>query len=193
MRSLIELPGLNVSIFASTSALTSPRVMLLMRTMGVCPIVSRMVSQILWVTRLVYPLRFSAPSAPLGYIRHHPMPRLIAQPTVIAPAGNKPKRIEEYAGRVNSGDGGISVARMISPQGWVEPGQRPEFQEVTLVLRGMLRVEHTGGVTEVRAGQAIVTEPGEWVRYSTPEDDGAEYVAVCTPAFSPETVHRDAE
>jgi quercetin dioxygenase-like cupin family protein len=119
------------------------------------------------------------------------MPRLIQQPTVIKAAGNKPKRIEEFAGRVNSGQGEVSVARMVSPQGWVEPGQRPQFQEVTLVLRGMLRVEHDGGVTEVKAGQAIVTAPGEWVRYSTPEDGGAEYIAVCTPAFSPETVHRD--
>jgi quercetin dioxygenase-like cupin family protein len=119
------------------------------------------------------------------------MPRLIEQPTIIAAAGSKPKRIEEFAGRVNSADDQVSVARMVSPQGWVEPGQRPEFQEVTLVLRGMLRVEHEGGVTEVRAGQAIVTAPGEWVRYSTPEEGGAEYVAVCTPAFSPQTVHRD--
>jgi len=119
------------------------------------------------------------------------MPRLIEQPTIIQAAGNKPKRIEEFAGRVNSGHGQVSVARMTSPQGWVEPGQRPEFQEVTLVLRGMLRVEHEGGATEVRAGQAIVAAPGEWVRYSTPEEGGAEYVAVCTPAFSMETVHRD--
>jgi quercetin dioxygenase-like cupin family protein len=121
------------------------------------------------------------------------MPRLIEKPTVIRSAGNKPKRIEEFAGRVNSDQRNVSVARMVSPQGWVEPGQRPQFQEVTLVLHGMLRVEHEGGVTEVRAGQAIVTAPGEWVRYSTPDEDGAEYVAVCTPAFSPETVHRDAE
>jgi mannose-6-phosphate isomerase-like protein (cupin superfamily) len=121
------------------------------------------------------------------------MPRLIEQPTIISAAGNKPKRIEEFAGRVNSGQGDVSVARMTSPQGWLEPGQRPQFQEVTLVLRGMIRVEHDGGATEVRAGQAIVTAPGEWVRYSTPEEGGAEYVAVCTPAFSPETVHRDSE
>lgn len=119
------------------------------------------------------------------------MPRLIQQPTVIQAAGNKPKRIEEFAGRVNSRDQDVSVARMVSPAGWVEPGQRPQFQEVTLVLRGMLKVEHEGGVTEVRAGQAIVTAPGEWVRYSTPEEGGAEYIAVCTPAFSPDTVHRD--
>ena len=121
------------------------------------------------------------------------MPRLIEQPTVIRAAGNKPKRIEEFAGRVNSAQDDVSVARMVSPQGWVEPGQRPQFQEVTLVLRGMLKVEHDEGVTEVRAGQAIVTAPGEWVRYSTPEEGGAEYVAVCTPAFSPDTVNRDED
>ena len=120
------------------------------------------------------------------------MPRLIAAPTVIEAAGNKPKKIEEYAGRVNSGHNGVSVAKMTSPQGWVEPGQRPEFEEITVVLRGMLRVEHEGGALDVRPGQAVVTEPGEWVRYSTPETGGAEYVAVCLPAFSPQTVHRDA-
>ena len=119
------------------------------------------------------------------------MPRLIEQPSVIHAAGNKPKRIEEFVGRVNSGHSAVSVARMASPQGWVEPGQRPEFEEVTVVLRGMLRVEHEGGVIDVRAGQAVVTSPGEWVRYSTPEEGGAEYVAVCLPAFSPATVHRD--
>lgn len=119
------------------------------------------------------------------------MPTLIASPTVIAAAGNKPKRIEEYVGRVNSGDTGVSVARMVSPGGWVEPGQRPDFREVTVVLKGVLRVEHAGGIIDVAAGQAVVTEPGEWVRYSTPGGDGAEYVAVCTPAFSPDTVHRD--
>jgi quercetin dioxygenase-like cupin family protein len=121
------------------------------------------------------------------------MPRLIAGPTVVAAAGNKPKRIEEFAGHVNSGHSGISVARMVSPQGWVEPGQRPEFEEITVVLRGLIRVEHESGVIDVRAGQAIVTAPGEWVRYSTPEPDGAEYIAVCTPAFSPATVHRDSD
>jgi mannose-6-phosphate isomerase-like protein (cupin superfamily) len=119
------------------------------------------------------------------------MPRLIAGPAVVAAAGSKPKRIEEYAGRVNSGHSSVSVARMVSPGGWVEPGQRPEFEEITVVLRGLLRVEHEGGVTDVRAGQAIVTRAGEWVRYSTPDPEGAEYVAVCLPAFSPETVHRD--
>ena len=120
------------------------------------------------------------------------MPRLIAAPAVVAAAGTKPKKIEEFAGRVNSGHSGVSVARMTSPSGWREPGQRPEFEEITVVLRGMLRVEHSGGVLDVQAGQAVVTAPGEWVRYSTPEADGAEYVAVCLPAFSPATVHRDA-
>ena len=119
------------------------------------------------------------------------MPRLISAPTIVTAAGNKPKRIEEYAGRVNSGHAAVSVARMVSPSGWLEPGQRPEFEEITVVLRGLLRVETEAGVIEVRAGQAIVTAPGEWVRYSTPEPDGAEYVAVCLPAFSPDTVHRD--
>jgi quercetin dioxygenase-like cupin family protein len=120
------------------------------------------------------------------------MPKLIAAPTIVAAAGTKPKKIEEFAGRVNSGQAEVSVARMTSPAGWLEPGQRPEFQEITLVLRGMVRVEHETGVLEVRAGQAVVTAPGEWVRYSTPEADGAEYVAVCLPAFSPATVHRDS-
>lgn len=119
------------------------------------------------------------------------MPKLIEGPTVIAAAGNKPKKIEEYAGRVNSGHSSISVARMQSPEGWVEPGQRPEFEEITVVLRGMLRVEHEGGVIDVGAGQAIVASPGEWVRYSSPLPGGAEYLAVCLPAFSPQTVHRD--
>ena len=120
------------------------------------------------------------------------MPRLIEQPTVIAAAGTKPKQIEEFAGRVNSGHAGVSVARMVSPEGWTEPGQRPEFEEITLVLRGVLRVEHERGAIDVRAGQAVVTHPGEWVRYSSPEPGGAEYVAVCTPAFTPQSVHRDA-
>ncbi len=115
------------------------------------------------------------------------MPRLIAVPTKIPVPGNK--LIEEYVGRVNSGDSQVSVAHMHSPPGWSEPGQTPEFDEVTLVLKGYMQVEHKGGQTEVRAGQAIVTERGEWVRYSTPE--GAEYVAICLPAFSPDTVHRD--
>jgi quercetin dioxygenase-like cupin family protein len=120
------------------------------------------------------------------------MPKLIAAPTIVAAAGTKPKKIEEFAGRVNSGHAAVSVALMTSPPGWEEPGQRPEFEEITIVLRGMLRVEHEGGVVEVRAGQAVIAEPGEWVRYSTPEADGAEYVAVCLPAFSPATAHRDA-
>ena len=119
------------------------------------------------------------------------MPRLIAAPAVVKAAGTKPKRIEEFAGRVNSGHAHVSVAKMTSPSGWEEPGQRPEFEEITVVLRGMVRVEYGGGVLDVRAGQAIVTAPGEWVRYSTPEPDGAEYVAVCLPAFSPASVHRD--
>jgi mannose-6-phosphate isomerase-like protein (cupin superfamily) len=121
------------------------------------------------------------------------VPRLIVAPTTIAAAGNKPKKIEEYAGRVNTGHANISVARMVSPSGWLEPGQRPEFEEVTVVLRGMLRVEYDGGTIEVRAGQAVVTSPGEWVRYGSPEPEGAEYIAVCTPAFSPAAVHRDTE
>jgi mannose-6-phosphate isomerase-like protein (cupin superfamily) len=119
------------------------------------------------------------------------MPRLIEQPTIVRAAGNRPKRIEEYAGRVNSGHSGVSVARMISPVGWQEPGQRPEFEEITVVLRGRLQVEHEHGTLEVREGQAVITGPGEWVRYSTPHPGGAEYVAVCLPAFSPATVHRD--
>jgi mannose-6-phosphate isomerase-like protein (cupin superfamily) len=121
------------------------------------------------------------------------MPRLIESPTVIAAAGNRPKRIEEYAGRVNTSHERVSVARMLSPQGWAEPGQRPEFEEITVVLRGTLHVEFEGGRLEVRAGQAVITTPGEWVRYSSPDQGGAEYLAVCTPAFSPGTVHRDEE
>src|SRR6187200_2964892 len=112
------------------------------------------------------------------------MPRFIAAPAVVAAAGTKPKRIEEFAGRVNSGHAQVSVARMTSPAGWEEPGQRPEFEEITVVLRGMVRVEHDTGVLDVRAGQAVITSPGEWIRYSTPEADGAEYVAICLPAFS---------
>src|SRR6185295_4218701 len=119
-------------------------------------------------------------------------PTLIAAPVVVPAAGTKPKRIEEYAGRVSSQHTTVSVARMVSPAGWEEPGQRPEFEEITVVLRGCLRVEHEGGVLDVRAGQAVVARPGEWVRYSSPEPGGAEYVAVCLPAFSPATVHRDA-
>ena len=121
------------------------------------------------------------------------MPKLIAAPAVVAAAGTKPKRIEEFAGRVNSGHGAVSVARMLSPSGWLEPGQRPEFEEITVVLRGVLHVEYEGGAFDVQAGQAVITSPGEWVRYSTPGAEGAEYVAVCLPAFSPATVHRDDE
>jgi len=117
------------------------------------------------------------------------MPRLIEQPARIAAAGNKPKQIEEFIGRLNSGNADVSIARMKSPPGWKEPGQRPEFQETSIVLDGSLHVEHEGGAFDVTAGQGVVCQPGEWVRYSTPQ--GAEYLAVCLPAFSPETVHRD--
>ena len=120
------------------------------------------------------------------------MPKLIAKPTVIDCVGTKPKQIQEFAGRVNSGHSSVSVARMISPSGWEEPGQTPEFEEYTLVLRGRLRVESKTGTIDVSAGQAIVTHAGEWVRYSTPDNEGAEYVAICLPAFSPATVHRDS-
>ena len=119
------------------------------------------------------------------------MPKLIIAPTVIAAAGNKPKKIEEFVGRVNTADEAVSIARMTSPQGWVEPGQRPAFRELTVVLHGLLRVEHEEGLLDVEAGQAVVTEAGEWVRYGTPGADGAEYMAICLPAFSPETVNRD--
>jgi len=119
------------------------------------------------------------------------MPRLIEKPTVIDSAGTRPKQIQEFAGRVNSGHASVSVARMVSPTGWQEPGQRPEFEEITVVLKGSLRVEYEGGALDVPAGQAVVTSAGEWVRYSTPGPEGAEYVAVCLPAFSPATVHRD--
>jgi mannose-6-phosphate isomerase-like protein (cupin superfamily) len=120
------------------------------------------------------------------------MPTLIPAPTRVEAAGNKPKLIDEYVGRVNTKTAHVSVAHMRSPGGWVEPGQKPEFQEVTVVLKGRLRVEHQGGTLDVRAGQAVVCEPGEWVRYSTPDEEGAEYIAVCLPAFAPDTVHRDA-
>ena len=120
-------------------------------------------------------------------------PQLIEQPTRITAAGTPPKTIDEYIGRVNSGTEGVSLAHMRAPAGWLEPGQRPEFDEYTLVLKGLLRVEHDGGVLDVRAGQCVLTHAGEWIRYSTPEAEGAEYVAVCLPAFSPDTVHRDAD
>jgi mannose-6-phosphate isomerase-like protein (cupin superfamily) len=119
------------------------------------------------------------------------MPTHIAKPTRIVAAGNLPKTIDEYVGRVNSKTDAVSIAHMRSPAGWIEPGQTPEFDEHTVVLRGVLRVKHAGGEIDVRAGQAIVTRRGEWVQYSSPEADGAEYVAVCVPAFSPDTVHRD--
>jgi len=119
------------------------------------------------------------------------MPTLIAQPTRIQAAGNRPKLIDEYIGRVNSRTTSASVAHMRSPHGWVEPGQTPEFDEFTIVLKGMVRVNHKGGSLDVRAGQAVIAHAGEWVQYSTPEADGAEYIAVCLPAFSMETVHRD--
>jgi mannose-6-phosphate isomerase-like protein (cupin superfamily) len=121
------------------------------------------------------------------------MPTLISAPSVVPAVGTRPKRIEEYAGRVNSGHAKVSVARMVSPEGWLEPGQQPEFEEITVVLSGMLRVEHRDGVIEVCAGQAVVTHPGEWVRYSTPAAGGAEYIAVCLPAFAVDTVHRDPD
>lgn len=121
------------------------------------------------------------------------MPTFISQPTRITAAGNKPKLIDEYIGRVNSKTDAASIAHMRSPEGWQEPGQKPEFDEFTVVLKGMMRVYHEGGHTDVRAGQAIIAHAGEWIRYSTPEAGGAEYIAVCLPAFSPNTVHRDAE
>ena len=119
------------------------------------------------------------------------MARLFETPTVIPAAGEPPKIIEEFIGRVSSQTEGVSIARMTSPSGWREPGQTPEFDEFTVVLKGMLRVTHKGGSLDVRAGQAVVTRKGEWIKYSTPEPEGAEYIAVCLPAFSPATVHRD--
>lgn len=120
-----------------------------------------------------------------------PMPTLIPQPTRITAAGNKPKVIDEYIGRVNSKTSALSVAHMRSPQGWQEPGQAPEFDEFTIVLKGMLRVHHKSGSLDVAAGQGVIAHKGEWIQYSTPHEGGAEYVAVCLPAFSLETVHRD--
>ena len=119
------------------------------------------------------------------------VPQLIAAPTVVQAAGNKPKKIEEFIGRVSSQTGGVSIARMTSPAGWLEPGQTPEFDEYTVVLRGRLRVESRAGELNVGAGQAVIVPAGEWVRYSTPDEGGAEYIAVCLPAFSPASVHRD--
>jgi len=120
------------------------------------------------------------------------MPKLIQNPSRIRAAGNKVKIIDEFGGRVNSQNTELSIARMRSPAGWREPGQTPEFDEYTVVLRGLLRVKHRGGQLDVRAGEAVIAHRGEWVQYSSPEADGAEYVAVCAPAFSPDTVHRDS-
>lgn len=120
------------------------------------------------------------------------MPTLIAKPTRIEDTGTKPKQIDEYIGRVTSGTSAVSVAHMLSPDGWTKAGQRPEFHEYIVVLRGMLRVEHESGVLDVHAGQAVIIAPGEWVRYSSPHPEGAEHITVCLPAFSPDTVHRDA-
>src|SRR5579862_1840603 len=119
------------------------------------------------------------------------MPTLIEKPTRIEAAGNKPKLIDEYVGLVNSGHGQLSIAHMRSPAGWVEPGQRPEFDEYTIVLGGMLRVTYEDGVFDVHAGQAVACRRSEWVQYSTPGSEGAEYIAVCLPAFTPQTVNRD--
>ena len=119
------------------------------------------------------------------------MPSLISSPPIIKAAGNKPKIIREFIGRVNSSTQKVSIAKMTSPAGWEEPGQKPEFDEYTLVLKGILRVDTKENVFNVSAGQAIITYAGEWIRYSTPNPEGAEYIAVCLPAFSPETVHRD--
>ena len=119
------------------------------------------------------------------------MPTFIAKPTRVEAAGNKPKLSDEYVGRVNSATSATSVAHMRSPGGWQEPGQTPEFDEFTVILRGTLRVEHRAGSMDVHAGQAVIAHRGEWVRYSTPEPEGAEYIAVCLPAFAMETVHRD--
>jgi ethanolamine utilization protein EutQ len=121
------------------------------------------------------------------------MPTLIPQPTRIESAGNKPKIIEEYVGHINTSTAGLSVARMRSPEGWEEPGQAPEFDEYTVVLRGALRVHHKSGEMDVTAGQAVIAHRGEWVRYSTPFSGGAEYIAICLPAFSPDTVHHDEQ
>lgn len=120
------------------------------------------------------------------------MPEFVHGPSIIQAAGNKPKIIEEYVGRANTGTAAVSIARMKSPGGWEEPGQRPEFDEYTVVLRGLLRVKTEAETIDVREGQGIITRRGEWVQYSTPAEEGAEYIAVCLPAFSTESVHRDA-
>ncbi|GAB4286164.1 MAG: hypothetical protein Kow0098_01000 [Ignavibacteriaceae bacterium] len=119
------------------------------------------------------------------------MPRLIKTPSIVNAAGNKPKKIEEYFGKLNSETDEVSVARMISPGGWIEPGQTPEFNEYTVVLKGVLRITGKTGYIDVKAGQAVLVEKGEWVQYSTPFEEGAEYISVCLPAFSMKTVHRD--
>jgi mannose-6-phosphate isomerase-like protein (cupin superfamily) len=119
------------------------------------------------------------------------MPVKISKPTIIEAAGNKPKIIEEYFGRVNSKTEDVSIARMISPGGWVEPGQTPEFDEYTLVLKGVLQVKTKENIIQLKAGEALITHKGEWIQYSTPAEEGAEYIAVCIPAFSPGIVHRD--
>jgi mannose-6-phosphate isomerase-like protein (cupin superfamily) len=121
------------------------------------------------------------------------MPERIDGPTRIEAAGNLPKLIDEYVGRVNNGEAGVSIAHMRSPAGWVEPGQTPEFDEYTIVLKGLLRVTHRAGSLDVRAGQAVIVRRGEWVRYATPGPEGAEYVAVCLPAFTCDAAHRDPE
>ncbi|NKB80355.1 MAG: cupin [Nitrospirales bacterium] len=121
------------------------------------------------------------------------MPHLIEQPSIITPLGRKPKLIEEYVGKISTQNDAVSIARIVCPPGWSEVGQRPDFSETKIMLKGQLRVEYEDGVLDVHAGQAVVCEPGEWVRYSASESDGAEYVTICVPAFSPATVHRDAE
>jgi quercetin dioxygenase-like cupin family protein len=129
---------------------------------------------------------------PVGFCNFEElMPTFVRKPTRITAAGNKPKLIDEYIGRVNSQTAGLSVAHMRSPQGWEEPGQTPEFEEFTIVLKGLLRVKHKAGVIDVVAGQAVIAHRGEWIQYSTPKEGGAEYIAVCLPAFSIDTVHRD--
>jgi mannose-6-phosphate isomerase-like protein (cupin superfamily) len=121
------------------------------------------------------------------------MPKLIDTPTVIGAAGNKPKRIEEYVGRVNTHTSEISVAKMTSPGGWIEPAQTPDFREITYVIAGEIHVEHKEGTLVVRKGETVITEPNEWIRYSTPTEQGAEYIAICLPAFSPESVNRESD
>jgi mannose-6-phosphate isomerase-like protein (cupin superfamily) len=137
----------------------------------------------------------STPPHPIERIRTKrafTMTAHIAKPTIIPAAGNKPKVIEEFIGRVNSSTTALSIARMKSPEGWIEPGQTPEFDEYTIVLRGMLRVATKDGILDVAAGQAVIAQRGEWIQYSSPSPDGAEYIAVCLPAFSPASVHRDS-